>query len=85
MKPKELLDRAAHGDLRNIRFGDFQRLVEALGFEHDRTRGSHHVYVHKVTRKRLNLQPDGRQAKAYQVRQVLAQVERYSLRVEDDK
>jgi len=84
VKPRDLLARCARGDDRNVRFADLQKLVEALGFEFDRIKGSHHVYVHPVTRKRLNLQPQGRQAKPYQVRQVLGQVERYSLRVKDD-
>jgi predicted RNA binding protein YcfA (HicA-like mRNA interferase family) len=84
VKPKDLLHRTARGDVRNIRFADLERLVLALGFEFDHTSGSHHIYVHPFTKKQLNLQPQGRQAKPYQVRQVLGQVERYSLRVKDE-
>jgi predicted RNA binding protein YcfA (HicA-like mRNA interferase family) len=29
----------------NVRFADAQRLAEALGFELDRVRGSHHIYL----------------------------------------
>ena len=83
MKPRELLDRASRGDVRNVRFTDLQRLVEALGFELDRVRGSHHTYRHPGVSAILSLQPQGGQAKPYQVRQVLAVVARYALAVED--
>jgi predicted RNA binding protein YcfA (HicA-like mRNA interferase family) len=84
VKPKQLLDRASRGDVRNVSFGDLQRLVEALGFEQDRIRGSHAIYRHPEVRERVNLQPHGRQAKPYQVRQVVELAARYSLAVESD-
>jgi len=84
MKPRELLDRARRGDVRNVRFGDLQRLVEALGFRLDRVRGSHHTYRHPGVRAIVNLQRQGGQAKPYQVRQVVDLAARYALTVEDD-
>ena len=84
MKPRELLDRAARGDVRNVRFAELQRLVEALGFELERIRGSHHTYRHPGVRAKLNLQPHRSQAKPYQVRQVVALAAQYSLTVESD-
>lgn len=48
-------------------------------------RGSHRVYRHPDLREKVNLQPLGRQAKSYQVRQVVELVERYSLEVESDR
>jgi predicted RNA binding protein YcfA (HicA-like mRNA interferase family) len=83
MRPSELLARIQQGHLTNVRFNDAQRLLEALGFELDRTRGSHHIYRHPTLREKMNLQPVGRQAKPYQLRQVLQVVERYDLKVED--
>lgn len=83
MKPHDLLDRASRGDVRNVRFADLQKLVEALGFEAERVRGSHHTYRHPGVREKVNLQPDGRQAKPYQVRQVADLAARYSLKVEN--
>jgi predicted RNA binding protein YcfA (HicA-like mRNA interferase family) len=80
-----LLTRLQQGNTANVRFNDAQRLVEALGFELDRTRGSHHIYRHATLQEKINLQPVGRQAKPYQLRQVLAIVERYDLKVEDPK
>jgi predicted RNA binding protein YcfA (HicA-like mRNA interferase family) len=80
-----LLARLQQGNTANVRFNDAQRLVEALDFELDRTRGSHHIYRHPTLQEKINLQPVGRQAKPYQLRQVLAIVERYDLKVEEPK
>ncbi|MFN2569194.1 MAG: type II toxin-antitoxin system HicA family toxin [Candidatus Dormibacteria bacterium] len=84
MKSGDLLDRAAHGTVSNVRFADLQHLVEALGFQRQRIRGSHHTYRHPALRTTVNLQPQGRQAKPYQVRQVARLALLYSLKVEDD-
>ncbi len=59
--------------------------VEALGFEFDRVRGSHHIYRHAATGQRLNLQARGGQAKPYQLRQLLELVERHALRLEEER
>lgn len=51
----------------------------------DRTRGSHHVFVHPDIAELLSIQPrkDGK-AKPYQLRQFLKLVEEYSLKPEDE-
>jgi predicted RNA binding protein YcfA (HicA-like mRNA interferase family) len=84
VKPRELLTRIGRGDVRNVRFADLQRLLEALGFVEERIRGSHHTYRHPALRAKVNLQPLQGQAKPYQVRQVADLAARYSLSVEDD-
>lgn len=85
MTPKRLLARLSRGEVRNVRFKDLTRLVEALGFELRRTRGSHHVYLRPDIDELLVLQPDKNgDAKPYQTRQLLRLVERYALRVEAD-
>jgi hypothetical protein len=61
------------------------RLVEAFGFELRRTSGSHHVYAHQDVRELLNLQDVRGQAKPYQIRQFLRLVERYALRMEEER
>ena len=81
MKPEKLLERLASGKLQNVSFSDFCALVEALGFKLDRVRGSHHIYEHPAHSLRLNLQERGGQAKPCQIRQLLALVEEYSLRL----
>lgn len=63
----------------SLAFRDFVRLIEAFGFVLDRTRGSHHIYKRSGTPERLSLQPQGGQAKPYQVRQFLAIVESHGL------
>lgn len=59
--------------------------MEAFGFELRRTSGSHHVFVHPDVRELVNLQEVRGQAKPYQVRQFLRLVERYALRMEDER
>lgn len=84
MKPRELLERLVRGQLTNVRFADAQRLVEALGFELDRVRGSHRIYRHPTIQQRINLQPQGGQAKPYQLRQLLNVMERNALGLEEE-
>ncbi len=63
----------------NILFSDLQRLLDSLGFNH-RTKGSHHVYWREGIEEIINIQPDGNNAKAYQVRQVRNIILRYNLK-----
>jgi len=61
-----------------IPFDDLCGLLVALGFE-TRTRGSHHIFRRPDVEDRINLQREGRHAKAYQVRQVRGVILRYRL------
>ena len=83
MRRRRLLRRLAGGAVRNVRFADMIDLVEGFGFRLDRIRGSHHLFVHPDVPEVLNLQPEGSQAKAYQIRQFLRLIEEYQLRLED--
>jgi len=83
VKPKKLFGRLGRGEMRNVPFPDFQLLVEACGFELDRVRGSHHIFVHPRIAERLNVQPIRGEAKPYQIRQFLALVEKYHLKPEE--
>jgi predicted RNA binding protein YcfA (HicA-like mRNA interferase family) len=82
--PRRLLARVSRGDLTNVRFADACRLVEELGFELRRRRGSHHVFMHPRVDTLLNLQEVAGEAKPYQLRQLLRLIERYRLTLEDD-
>lgn len=82
MDPARLLDRIARGDVANIAFRDFARLLTHLGFERRRTTGSHHIYAHAAIQERVNVQDLAGMAKPYQVRQVWRLVERYNLKLE---
>ena len=81
MQPRKLLTRISRGDLRNVSFGDFCRLLEALGFSNTWTAGSHRIYENPSISELVNVQDVGGEAKPYQIRQVLRLVERYNLRL----
>ncbi len=48
VKPAALLARLAEGRFNNVDFRDLVNLAPALGFELDRIRGSHQIYVHSL-------------------------------------
>jgi hypothetical protein len=62
----------------NIPFEGLCQLLRRLGFD-ERIRGSHHIFAKEGVEEILNLQPKGRQAKPYQVKQVRAVLLRYRL------
>jgi predicted RNA binding protein YcfA (HicA-like mRNA interferase family) len=53
---KRLLDRIRQKRCKNVRFEDLVRLLEAYGCTHERTRGSHHIYVYPRLRRPIVLQ-----------------------------
>ena len=69
---------------RRLTFAEFIRLMEAFGFRHRRTAGSHQVYVRDDIPEHVNAQPKGKDAKDYQVRQFLNIVEKYQLMLDSD-
>ena len=62
----------------NVPFDGLCRLLGRLGFD-QRIRGSHHIFTKPGVEEILNLQPKGRAAKAYQVKQVRAVIVKYRL------
>nr|WP_315380194.1 type II toxin-antitoxin system HicA family toxin [uncultured Sphingomonas sp.] len=66
-----------------LAFRDFERLLAAFGFRLDRIKGSHRQYVHPATPFVLTVQPDGKDAKRYQVRQFLDMVAEFGLSMEE--
>ena len=67
----------------NVRFSDFRKVVEAFGYRLDRTKGSHHIFEHPEAPRPLNLQKCQGQAKPYQIRQFLRDVEEFHLSLND--
>jgi predicted RNA binding protein YcfA (HicA-like mRNA interferase family) len=67
----------------NVRFADFCRVIEAFGYRWDRTKGSHHIYQHLLATRPLNVQSYHGQAKPYQIRQFLRDVEEFQLTLAD--
>jgi predicted RNA binding protein YcfA (HicA-like mRNA interferase family) len=62
----------------NVPFAGLRRLLNALGFQ-ERIRGSHHIFFKEDVEEILNLQPRGKQAKPYQVKQVRHVILKYRL------
>jgi len=62
----------------NIKFADLSQLLIRLNFD-KRLRGSHHIFFRKDVVEILNLQPKGKKAKAYQVKQVRNIIIKYRL------
>ena len=83
-KPSKLYQRLlSSGGVGTISFRDFERLLSAFGFELDRTVGSHRQYVHPDIPRAFPIQPTGKDAKRYQVREFLELVERYGLHLSE--
>ncbi len=78
-KSQKLLLRLMAGNLKNVRFRDFQKLLEEIGFNLSRVSGSHHLYSHHDVMELVNIQNVGQEAKPYQIRQVLYLIEKYGL------
>ena len=80
MKPAKVFERVMEGQ-GTISFRDFERLLNALGFKRDRTSGSHRIYVHPRVSRPLSVQPRGKDAKPYQMRQLRAMIEEFGLKL----
>lgn len=84
MNKQKLLEKALRGP-HSLSFSEITALAEAFGFRLSRINGSHHIFVHPKIQEIVNLQEVNGKAKAYQVRQFLKLVERYSLELGGDK
>ena len=78
MNPVKLLKKALSSP-GNLRFEEACALARAFGFCLSRVSGSHHIFAHQNVRELVNLQEVDGKAKPYQVKQLLALVERYNL------
>jgi len=78
-RPSKLYEQLLANHSTTIAFRDFERLLQAFGWEHRRTRGSHRHYVHPAVPAILTINPDGKSAHRYQVRLLLELVEEYGL------
>ena len=78
-----ILDRCRSGGV--ISFREFERLLEAFGFRLVRVTGSHRIYRHDRLRRSLSVQPDGKDAKPYQIRMLLGMIDEFGLRLKDEQ
>lgn len=67
---------------KNIRFEELCFVLERLGFQ-KRVKGDHFIFAKDGVVEILNLQPVGKNAKAYQVKQVRNLIVKYRLGVKD--
>jgi predicted RNA binding protein YcfA (HicA-like mRNA interferase family) len=67
--------------LRNKRgkFADLQKLLLAHGFKLVRVRGSHEVYCRDDVPEHITIQPNGKEAMDYQIREFLRIVRAYQI------
>ena len=79
MSPAAKILEAAKANNASVAFADLKKLVVAAGWVLKRSKGSHHIFSRRGTVEIINLQSDGPKAKAYQVDQVLALIEKYSI------
>ena len=76
---RKALDRILRGTLdAGIDFSELCKVLERLEFQ-ERIRGAHHIFVREGVSEILNLQPRGRNAKPYQVKQVRNVILKYRL------
>ena len=78
-KHDKLLEKILRGTSdANIPFDGLCQLLKRLGFEM-RVKGSHHILFKSGVEEILNLQPNGSNSKAYQVKQVRNVIVKYKL------
>ena len=53
-----------------LTFADTQIILKKLGFTLERVTGSHHIYTHLQIDRPVNIQPVGKDAKPYQLKQI---------------
>jgi predicted RNA binding protein YcfA (HicA-like mRNA interferase family) len=82
-KPAKLYAMLLESTNRSVNYRDFIAMVEAFGFRNVRTKGSHASYANPACPAQLILQPKGKDAKRYQIRNFLDIVEEYGLTLED--
>jgi predicted RNA binding protein YcfA (HicA-like mRNA interferase family) len=79
VKPVKLYALLLQSSSRSIAYRDFEKLVLAFGFNFVRMNGSHAIYTHPKLPRPFPIQPEGKDAKRYQVRELLELIEQYAL------
>jgi predicted RNA binding protein YcfA (HicA-like mRNA interferase family) len=55
---------------KSLTFSETQLILKKLGFTLARVSGSHHIYTHPLLDRPVNMQPVGKDAKPYQLKQI---------------
>jgi hypothetical protein len=70
----------ARSSPKSVEFSDLVRIIKAMGYTLNRTKGSHQIWTCK-RKPMINLQPAGKMAKPYQVAQVLGVLDTHGIEV----
>jgi hypothetical protein len=65
------------------RFSRFAATANSAWVSPDRISGSHHIYLHSEVSRPINIQPAGKDAKPYQIRQLRDMIREFGLKLED--
>lgn len=65
-----------------IGFHDFEALLVALGFALKGQSGSHRIYLNPMIGRPFPVQPDGKDAKRYQVRELRDLIRKHQLKID---
>ncbi len=84
MNKKKLLAKIV-GGTKNVKFNEFDTLIKAFGFESVRINGSHHIYNRDDIPEIINIQNRKGEVSPYQVKQFLALIEQYNLRLNENE
>lgn len=84
MKKRKLLQKLLSGS-KNVRFSEVVACAEAFGFRLERISGSHHIFVRADIPELINLQNVKGKVKPYQIKKLLQIIERYNLKMEEEK
>lgn len=80
MGRKEKLLQKARNSPKSLKYKDLCKLAEYFGYEFRNQEGSHETYKHPKTKSMMNFQPTKNgEAKPFQVKQLLAEIERFNL------
>ncbi len=78
MSKAEKLLRKFHSGA-SLSFAELEAILAIFGFRLDRVSGSHHIFVHTVVSRPISIQPDGKEAKRYQIRQLRDMIAEFKL------
>lgn len=81
-KPDKLYQQLLISNNRSVSFRDFEALLRAFGFAHQRTTGSHRHFMHPQVPWTFTIQPRGKDAVRYQVKRLLELVREFDLHMQ---
>ena len=76
MSKKEKRNQKIRNKPQGVNFDELLKWLADNGFSLEKINGSHHLFRHPITRKKLNFQPDKNgKAKPYQIKQAIKAID----------